>query len=426
MDNEKEERTTNEINQSPRPIFAEIISIGDEITSGALVDSNSAFLSRELMNIGIPVLYHTTVGDRLNEMMEVFRNAFRRSDLVIITGGLGPTEDDLTRQAVAGGVGVELVQDKASMDYIRHLFSIRGRVMAKSNEIQSFFPEGAEVIPNPHGTAPGFKLTVDRGRLGGEGDSLVMAYPGVPAELKEMWDGFGRKIASDWAFERTGKKHHLQTLSIHCFGEGESNIEEKLPHLIDRHHVPRVGITASGGVITLRIQAEGDNVSECRSQIETTRQIIYDALGDLVFGEGNQTLPLVTANLLLQAKKKVAVLEWGTKGFLAQMVPPNVFAGGMVDSGDGSICRILGLPGDATYETVMRRYQSDVGADAVLAVGAFPAEDEITFPEAVFVPVCALLGKEFSEAKFAYGLHPSIINNVFANRAFNLLRKMLS
>ena len=401
---------------------AEIISIGDELTSGALVDTNSAYLSRELSLLGVPVLYHTTVGDSQEAMTAVFRAALERSDLVLITGGLGPTEDDLTRQAASEAAGVGLVQDLSAMKRIRCLFEIRGRVMPASNEIQSYFPRGARVIENPHGTAPGFELEVARGEAG---RSKMLVFPGVPAELREMWEGSGRRLALDWQGERTGKRYATVTRVLRTFGAGESDVESRLPHLIARGRQPRVGITASQGVITLRIVSQGEDAARCRRLVDETAGVIYEKLGDLVFGEGDATLASVVSEKLAAAGKRLAVLEWGTRGFIAGQIPPAVFAGGLVDSGSGLIPKTLGLAADAPLEETLRAWQKMTGAEAVAAVGPFPAGEEETLREKFPVPVAALLDDGYRETSFPYGFHPAIVKPVFAARAFDLLRRLL-
>src|SRR3954451_10973168 len=155
-------------------MIAEIISIGSELTSGQNLDTNSQWLSRRLAEIGIPVTYHTTVADDLDANVEVFRTAARRAGLVLATGGLGPTQDDLTREALARATGIELVLHEPSLAHIRAMFAQRGRVMPDRNSVQAMVPAGAEPIPNDRGTAPGIWM-----RLGA---ARVAAMPGVPSE----------------------------------------------------------------------------------------------------------------------------------------------------------------------------------------------------------------------------------------------------
>src|SRR5580704_15978060 len=159
---------------------AEIISIGRELTSGQNLDTNSQWLSRRLAEMGIPVGFHTTVADNLADNVDCFRKALERADLVVVTGGLGPTQDDLTREALAQVAGVELVEDPASVEHIREMFARRGRPMPERNRVQALVPRGAQPIPNAAGTAPGVWMTV--------GDTIVAALPGVPTEMYRMFD----------------------------------------------------------------------------------------------------------------------------------------------------------------------------------------------------------------------------------------------
>lgn len=141
-------------------MHAEILAIGDEITSGQLLDTNSQWLSQRLEELGVPVLYHTTVGDELAPVVAIFQQAIERADLVVATGGLGPTADDLTRQAIAAATACPLLPDAAALEHIRGLFARRQRAMPKQNEIQALFPAGSRIVPNPDGTAPGIDLDV--------------------------------------------------------------------------------------------------------------------------------------------------------------------------------------------------------------------------------------------------------------------------
>src|SRR3954454_10077042 len=159
---------------------AEIISIGSEITSGQNLDTNSQWLSRRLAEIGIPVGFHTTVADDLADNVAVFRTACQRADLVIATGGLGPTLDDLTRDALAAVAGVRLVEGAGSLEHIKGMFARRGRVMPDRNRVQAQHPEGAEAIFNAAGTAPGIWMKIGR--------ATVAAMPGVPSEMFRMFD----------------------------------------------------------------------------------------------------------------------------------------------------------------------------------------------------------------------------------------------
>ncbi len=158
-----------------RMLRGEVIAIGDELTTGQRLDTNSQWISERLTELGVAVVFHTTVADDLLANIEVFRAASQRADVVVSTGGLGPTADDLTREAMAAAAGVELVEDAASLEHIENLFRSRGRGMPDRNRLQAQFPRGAKPIPNPHGTAPGIEQVI--------GGCRIFALPGVPAEM---------------------------------------------------------------------------------------------------------------------------------------------------------------------------------------------------------------------------------------------------
>ena len=190
----------------------EVIAIGTELTTGAKLDTNSQWLSVELAAVGLPVLAHTTIADDLPALIESLRMAVRRSDVVLITGGLGPTLDDLTREAVARLAGVELVFHEQSLRHIRNMFAKRKREMPERNVIQAQFPAGSDPIDNPHGTAPGIWLEMPRD---GGGKCLIAAMPGVPSEMKPMF--------RDQVLPRLPRSDRvIRRARVNCFGVGES------------------------------------------------------------------------------------------------------------------------------------------------------------------------------------------------------------
>lgn len=290
---------------------AEIIAIGDEITSGQLLDTNTQWLSQRLEDLGVRVLYHTTVGDELAPNIDVFRQAIARADVIVATGGLGPTADDLTREALAQATGRPLEQNAEVLAYIRDMFARRNWPMPASNALQAMFPKGSQVIPNPHGTAPGINLEVTRE---GHGPCRIICLPGVPAEMVDMWhDSVAATIAGFIGHRRRVIRRRL----LHCFGAGEGRIESMLPDLIRRGRRPTVGITASKTSITLRITADGATEEECLAAIAPVEATIRECLGSLVFGEEGDELQHVIVRLLRQQGKTLATAECGTAGFVA-------------------------------------------------------------------------------------------------------------
>jgi nicotinamide-nucleotide amidase len=262
-----------------KQLVAEVISIGDEMTSGARLDTNGQWLSRRLGEMGIHVAFHSTVGDTLSHNVDVFRIAANRADLVIATGGLGPTRDDLTREALAELAQQPLQLRQDALDHILELFTKRNREMPERNQVQAMFPVGSEQIFNPEGSAPGIDIVIDRTN---DSQSRIFALPGVPAEMKRMFD--------DTVAPRILEQGHSGTIIQHLvmkfFGTGESDMEQRLGEMISRNRQPRVGITVSKATISLRITATATSKAECDHQIAQTRQEILDRVSEFYFGEG--------------------------------------------------------------------------------------------------------------------------------------------
>jgi nicotinamide-nucleotide amidase len=317
---------------------AEIIAIGSELVSGQSLDTNSQWLSRALGDLGIPVHFHTSLGDDLAENVDVFRTAIGRADLIVTSGGLGPTQDDLTREALAAVAGVGLIEDRGSLEAIRAMFARRNRVMAERNRVQALFPDGSEPLPNAIGTAPGIAMKV--------GGSLVACLPGVPNELKRMFDD----QVVPWLRRQGLATRRIVHRKINLFGKGESEIEAEALDLTARARVPEVGITASEATIAFRISAEAETENEANRLIEPTARLIYERFGDLIVGEGAEDVVDALVRELARTGRSIATAESCTGGLVAHMITsvPGVsryFPGGVVTYSPEAKENLLDVPG---------------------------------------------------------------------------------
>ena len=335
---------------------AEVVSIGDELTTGQRLDTNSQWISRELGLLGVPVAFHTTVSDDHADGLEAFRLAARRADLVVVTGGLGPTADDLTRDVLAEVAGVALVESAAALRDVEARFARRGVAMPASNRRQALFPEGATPIPNPEGTAPGIDMILP-------GGGRVFALPGVPAETRVMWHA----TVAPAILALLPGAGTIRFRSIKCFGAGESAIEAMLPDLVRRGREPVVGITAHEATITLRIAARGADERACLAAIEPVERTIRDCLGPLVFGTGDEEIEDAALAALSAQGTTLATVESATRGRVATLLSD---AAARARSGAfvGGIVLPPGEPADAPARLAERR-RAESGADFGLAVG---------------------------------------------------------
>lgn len=405
-------------------MHAEIIAIGTELTTGAKLDTNSQWLSIELASVGIPVLLHTTVADDLEANLETLRAAVRRSDIVLISGGLGPTLDDLTRQVLADLAGVELVLHEPSLQHIRDLFAKRKRIMPERNVIQAMFPAGSEPIENPHGSAPGIWMEIplllgEGGRRPGEERStfdshsqsrnvgqsiadeslapalsqrgrepepgkhvcLIAAMPGVPSEMKPMFRDrvLPRLPRSDKVIRRA---------RVNCYGVGESACEEMLGDVTARGRDPEVGITVHEGTITLRIEAHGATESECDAKIAATKQLIHERLGELVFGEEDEQLEDIIIRELNRRGQTVAVADEVTGGVLSlwlTAIPDSesCFLGGVIGSAVGQVFNLPVLAGQVENlpheraRQLAQQTRERFGSDFAIAIAGSLKTDDI-------------------------------------------------
>ncbi len=339
-----------------------IISCGTEIVAGQCVDTNSAWLSARLTGRGVEVVAHVSVGDNRSRIAEAIRKAREEADLTIITGGLGPTRDDLTREALAKALNRPLQESAEALAQILGFFRRWQREMPESNKVQALFPQDCEVIANPRGTAPGIAffddarnlaLPVDKPGLSDDsgvprnqaGFKGVIALPGVPAEMQSMFEGYVEP--------RLTSASKACTLSawLHCYGIGEARLGETIADMMARDRNPLVGTTASKAVLTIRILATAQDAASAQALLEADRSELRRRLGSAIFGEEEDTLQAAVAKLLIEQGKTVATAESCTGGVLSALltdVPGSsaYFLQGYVVYSNESKVRLLGVPRD--------------------------------------------------------------------------------
>ncbi len=413
-------------------MHAEIISFGTEITSGAKLDTNSQWLSLELAEIGIPTVAHTSVADDLDAMIGAIRTAAERSDIVLLTGGLGPTLDDLTRDALASFLGKPLVLHEPSLEHVKQMFSRRNRPMPDRNVVQAMFPEGSEPLSNPRGTAPGIWVVVPRpNRLS---PCRIAALPGVPSEMKVM---FRQQVLS----RLDGGDRVIRRARINCFGVGESQAEQILGDLTARGRDPDVGITVHEATITLRVTAQGTSIDDCRAKIDKTRAMIVNRMGTLVFGEEDEELEHAVIRLLHQRRASLSTAESGTGGLLAHRLTgvtgfETCYMGGVVVSTnvakrelvlvDADLLTSAGPISAEVAQAMAQGCRTRFGTDFAIAVTEWPAFD----PDDPLAPVpasyVAVAGPNFDRVEQVQHFgDPAIAKSRTAKVAMNLLRLSL-
>ena len=311
---------------------AEIVAIGSELLLGQIVDTNSAWMAQRLTNLGVNLFYKTTVGDNPGRMKEVIKRALVRSDVVITSGGLGPTQDDLTREIVAEATGRKLVRDPELINQIEQRFRRRGFIMTANNERQAYIPEGAITVENPNGTAPSFIVEDTRG--------IVFALPGVPFEMKWLFD--------NEVVPHLHKKFDLSEVITYRVLKvadiGESAVDDRIGHLIANSSNPTVGVLAHPGQVDVRIAAKAPSVDEASKLIAPVEDEVRKLLGRHVFAVDEESMEDAVGELLRAKNATIAVYEDITGGLVAermQQASAEHFLEGIIGNSMASIHRLL-------------------------------------------------------------------------------------
>jgi len=315
---------------------AEIIATGTELLSGGLPDTNSIFLSEELMLIGLVTAFKTVVGDNEKDMEEAFRRALDRVDAVIITGGLGPTEDDITRKVVAKILKRRLVLNEDALKAVKSTLAGRGKEYANTSDRQALIPGAARLLANPVGVAPGFFLD--------EGNKFVAALPGVPKEMQAMFRQ-GLKQALE---ERFTGKLFIKRRVLRTFGLPESKINEAINDILKKEN-PVVGLTAKETGVDIRIIARETSAELSQVLAERTDARIREKLGDAIYGVDGQDMEEVVGALLKQRRLKLSVAESCTGGLIGARITnipgsSEYFERGVVTYSNAAKTEMLGVP----------------------------------------------------------------------------------
>ena len=331
---------TKNININNKNQFgAEILSIGSEILLGNIVNTNSQWIAEQLAILGIPHFRQTVVGDNHARLKEAIFEASNRSEILITTGGLGPTPDDITTKVIADTFNTSLEQRNDIINDLKNKLKTNYSNLSDSQKKQAFVPKGAKIINNNSGTAPGIIWSPKK-------NFTILTFPGVPNELKEMWF----KEAAQWLINNNYSKKIISSKVLHFAGISESFLADKIPHLLKANN-PSVATYASTGEVKVRITAEGDNLESNNRIIKPIEKELNHITGLKCFGVDNESLEEVVIKLLLDRKETIAVAESCTGGGIASKLTrisgsSKIFYGGVIAYNNNIKEKILDVPED--------------------------------------------------------------------------------
>ena len=334
-----------------------ILTVGTEILFGQIVNTNAAFLSRELNNLGYDVMYHYSVGDNPGRLAELIEFAFRDCDMIITTGGLGPTQDDLTKEVIAQAMGDRLVVSPEALSALKDRYERSGRPMTENNLKQANMPESAQILPNDQGTAPGFWLE-KKGKI-------IVSMPGPPREMTNMFE----KEVKHRLISRQDSVIYYKILRT--FGLGESKMETVLLPLIDGQTDPTIATYAKEGECSLRIASKRPTKEEAEAAVEDMTARVMDIIGEYVYSTDNEELADVVANMLLDKNITISCAESCTGG---------LFAGTLINT-DG-ISKVFDR-GIVTYSNEAKIKELGVKAETLDTFGAVSPETAAEMAEGI-------------------------------------------
>ncbi len=336
---------------------AEILAVGTELLLGDILNTNAQYLARELADLGISVYYQSVVGDNSERLKKAYEIAFNRADLVITTGGLGPTEDDLTKEIAGEYFNKKLILDENSLDKIKEYFKMYKRPLGKGNIKQAYFPKGSIVLPNDHGTAPGCIVE--------KHEKVLILLPGPPREVIPMFENYVKPYLLKY------QEGVLVSKVLRICGIGESHMEEQIKDIVASQTNPTVAPYAKEGEVTLRITAKGKTLEEAEDLIAPVKKEIYSRLGEFIYGEGNTTLEEEIAKVLIHKNKTIAVAESCTGGLISSKF--------INFSGISSVF----MEGMVTYSNEAKIHRLNVKKETLEKYGAVSKETAIEMAEGI-------------------------------------------
>ena len=408
-----------------KTVSAELVTSGTEILLGDIVDTNAAWIAQQLREIGVNLYYKTTVGDNEPRLRGVLETALARSDVVLITGGLGPTADDITRDAIANATGCPLERHPDIEDNLRERFSRWGyQRMSENNLRQAQIPESATILENPVGTAPGF-ISYDRrhGR-----DAKVIAMPGVPREMKKMM----ADLVLPFLQELTGGVGIIRRRILRTVGIGESSLDAELGHLMDSTN-PTMGLAAHLGQADVRIAARAASAEEAEELLDTMEEKVRAVIGSYIYSTTpDEAVESVLARLLHEADASVALLETVTDGAIAARLnkgvdPENPVRILHADAEASALRTLLDKPpaGEVAHELALQlRRECNVSHGLAVITSGQPDETFHSNQGGETWIGCA--GPDRTEvARFPFGGADRLTSAWVGNRAMDLLRRIL-
>lgn len=388
---------------------AEIISIGTELLLGEIIDTNAAWLAQQLAAIGVDVYFRTTVGDNVNRIALTVQIAMGRADVIITTGGLGPTVDDMTREAIAQAVGVPLVLSPELVEQIRARFAKWGRTMSDNNVKQAYLPQGATPVENPVGTAPCFIVDHD-GRS-------VFVLPGVPREMKYMTE----TRVLPWLREKMGDSSIILSKILRTCAVGESLIDEKIADL-ELESNPTVGLAAHPGQTDVRITAKAATRAEAEKLIADMEARVRERLGDWIYGVGDETVEQVIARLLTAKQKTVAITESNTQGRIATALRSTPEALHVA----GDILQVTDEQVNDTYaEEIAAALRASSGADIAIAIVSSMGNQDMYLADTGKTSVAIAQDGKTRSYSYPVGGMGEMAQNWTTVRALDVLRRAL-